>query len=471
MIEQWTGQRVTVMGLGEFGGGLGAVQYLVQQGAIVTVTDLRTAEELATPIRQLQATSPAAYHLGGHLPEDFTETDLIVVSPAVPQNHHCLHLARLAGIPCTSEMNLFVERSPAPIIGVTGSNGKSTTTAMTHAILQQTGQRCWLGGNIGRSLLPIVSDISPADLVVLELSSFQLDNFRTLQRSPHISVVTNFSPNHLDRHGTLADYRFAKQNILCWQTPDDWAVLSQDDDDVREWPIAGQQLGFGLRDVGLPGAYLRGDLAVWRAPSLSGKPSTEVFFPILDWVALPGTHNLQNALAATCAALIAGADLQAVERGLRGYQALPHRLELVGEWQGRHFYNDSLATTPESAQVALAAFSGRLILFVGGYDKGSDLTALARDIAQKPVAVAVLMGTTGPRLGELIRQFDPTGRVTLLQPQSFEEACAGAVEQSQPGDTLLLSPGCASYDWFRNFADRGDRFRAFVRGLATNSAS
>lgn len=464
MIENWQGRRVTVMGLGQFGGGIGAIQYLVREGARVTVTDAKSAAELKSSLAELQGTPPESCHFGGHEPTDFTHTDLVVASPAIPREHACLQLARQSGVLITSEMNLFWERNPAPVIAITGSNGKSTTTAMTHAILQSSGRRCWLGGNIGRSLLPVVREITPQDLVILELSSFQLEDLQTLGRSPHVAVVTNFSPNHLDRHGTLEQYRAAKQQILRDQSPTDWAVLAEDDADVREWSVCGGRLGFGLSDPGTPGVFLEGDLAVWRSPH----PSTVVRFPITDWLTLPGQHNVLNALAASCAALIAGADLTAVEQGLRGYRALPHRLELVGEWQGRRFYNDSLATTPESSQVALAAFPGRIILFAGGYDKGSDLTAFARDIAAKPVAAVALMGTTGPHLGELIRQFDsidPDPRVATFVAPDFHAAFEWAVEQSQPGDTVLLSPGCASYDWFHNFADRGEQFRQFVQEL------
>ncbi len=447
-------RRVTVMGLGSFGGGLGAVQFLAQRGAQVTVTDNRSAAELSESLAQLAEIPSITYHLGGHQREDFSTADLVVVSPAVPKGNPFLRLAIDSGVTISSEMNLFWELNPACVIAVTGSNGKSTTTAMTHAILNATGRTCWLGGNIGRSLLPHVAEIRPEDVVVLELSSFQLEDLDRLQRSPHVAIITNFSANHLDRHGTLENYRLAKQAILHWQTPTDFAILNQDDADVVAWPTRGRKLFFGLKDMGGEGLFLTGQRsAVFR---FAGRERT---LTVPKWLSLPGIHNLQNALAATCAACALDVPDAAIESGIRGYKALPHRLELVAEVSGRQFYNDSLATTPESAIVALAAFEQPIILFAGGYDKGSDLTEMARAIVAKPVKAVALMGTTGPRLNELLDLFDPEQRVRRTICESFQAAFSWAVSESQPGDILLLSPGCASYDWFRNFVDRGTQFR------------
>ncbi|MDB5339554.1 MAG: murD [Planctomycetaceae bacterium] len=455
-------RRVTVMGLGSFGGGLGAVQFLAQQGARVTVTDNRSAAELSESLAQLAEIPSITYHLGGHQREDFSTAELLVVSPAVPKDNPFLRIAIDAGVPLTSEMNLFWELNPARVIAVTGSNGKSTTTAMTHAILQATGRTCWLGGNIGRSLLPNVAEIQPSDAVVLELSSFQLEDLDRLQRSPHVAIVTNFSANHLDRHGTLENYRLAKQAILRWQTPADFAILNQDDAFVASWSTRGPTLYFGLKDTGREGLFLEGkDHAVFR---FAGQ---ERRLAVPEWLSLPGVHNLQNALAAACAACALEAPVEAIERGLRGYKALPHRLELVAAVAGRQFYNDSLATTPESAIVALAAFEQPIILFAGGYDKGSDLTEMAYAIALKPVKAVALMGTTGPRLNELLDQFDPEKRIRRRVCEDFPTAFNWAVSESMRGDILLLSPGCASYDSFRNFVDRGTQFRDLAVGSSS----
>jgi UDP-N-acetylmuramoylalanine--D-glutamate ligase len=450
------GCKVTVMGLGRFGGGLGAVRFLTARGARVTVTDLLRAEDLSEPLSQLAGCPLEALHLGGHLDADFEDADLIVVNPAVPPTSPYLARARDACIPLTSEMSLFWQFNRSRTIGVTGSNGKSTTTAMTHAILQAAGIASRLGGNIGTSLLPEVDLIGPDEWSVVELSSFQLDDLDRLPASPNVAVVTNFSPNHLDWHGSLSEYRRAKQSILRWQTPDDVAVLNQDDADVRDWSTFGRRLAFGSRDTGHDGVFEQGTDHVLRMDGSQQR------FGLREWVSLPGRHNLANAMGAACAAVAAGADLEAVRRGLEAYRSLPHRLEFVAEVRGRRFYNDSLATTPESAVVGLEAFSEPVILLAGGYDKQIDLSPLAQGIARRAKAAA-LMGQTADLLACLLEEHSTKdGEPPIRECQSFEDAFEWAVDQADPGDVVLLSPGCASYDWFRNYAERGRRFVELV---------
>lgn len=455
-VRELAGKKVTVMGLGSFGGGVGVVGFLVRHGAHVTVTDIRTENDLQGALAMIVDSPPDLFRLGGHDERDFVDADLVVVNPAVPKTNRFVQRAIQAGVPLTSEMNLFWKFNPAPVVAVTGSNGKSTTTAMIHAILSASGRKCWLGGNIGRSLLPEISQIQKSDLVVLELSSFQLEDLDRLRSSPHCAIVTNFTANHLDRHETLENYRAAKQAILRWQNSLDHSILNQDDTDVASWPTRGHRLYFGLTDQGRDGVFLQGKQAVLR------RAQTEWQLPLPDCLKLPGRHNLQNALAATCAAICLNTSNEAVQEGLRNYRALPHRLELVAEGKGRQFYNDSLATTPESAMVALEAFSESIILLAGGYDKGSDLSMMARAIAEKPVMAVALMGTTGPRIGELITNWDPTRRVRQRHCSDFRDAFQWSVAQSTPGTVIVLSPGCASYDWFKNFQDRGDQFRAMA---------
>ncbi len=486
LFSDYRGRRVTVMGLGSFGGGVGAVRFLVEQGAVVTVTDQRTEDQLGEAITELRSSPPAHWHLGRHDENHFTGAELVVANPAIRRDHPLLLRAVAAGVPLTSEMNLFWQRQPGTVLAVTGSNGKSTTTALLHAMLQpaageeliaESGKpssaglslsalnfppSIWLGGNIGRSLLPDVERIQPGEFVVLELSSFQLTDLDRLQASPHIAVVTNFSPNHLDWHSTVDHYRWAKQTLLRWQSAADVAVLNTDDPDVSTWPTNGRRLLFGLADHGGEGTFLRGKQAVWRFQG------HEKSFPLRDWLKLPGRHNLANALAASAAALAAGATFEQVRQGLETYEPLPHRLQFVGKVKGRRFYNDSLATTPESAIVALDAFTEPVILLAGGYDKHVDLSEMAGCIARRAKAVA-LMGQTADTLRELIRRQSPTAAITSEPLVDFEVSFRWAWEHSAPGDVILLSPGCASYDWFRNFADRGERFTRLVGDLASES--
>lgn len=445
-------QQVLVMGLGAFGGGLGAVRFLAQRGARVTVTDQRSSEALADSLRQLEDVPGVDYRLGGHAVEDFQHADLIVVNPAVRRDHPCLQAARDSQVPLTSEMNLFWQWNPARVVAVTGSNGKSTTTAMTHAMLSQSSQRAWLGGNLGVSLLPVVDQIRPQDVVVLELSSFQLEDLDRIEARPDVGIVTNFAPNHLDWHPTLESYRTAKQALLRWQDGSDAAVLNADDQDVSVWPTRGDRLLFGLSDHRQDGVFLASDGSV-----MSRRDGVTTRLPIRESLKLPGRHNLANAMAAACASLRWGIEAPGIAAALAGYEPLPHRLQFVARVEDRVFYNDSLATTPESAIVGLEAFSEPVVLLAGGYDKHVDLSEFAGVIARRARAVA-LMGQTASELRDVIAR-TPGAVCEVSGPlASFGEAFEWAVAVSKPGEVILLSPGCASYDWFRNFADRGSQF-------------
>lgn len=455
--SNWRGKRVTVMGLGSFGGGLGVCRFFAERGARVTVTDLRPAEELRGAVDSLSRWPEIAFHLGGHSETDFRKADLVVVNPAVPADSPYLAIARTAGVPLTTEIVLFWQHCRGRMAAVTGSNGKSTTTAMLAGILKAAGGAVHLGGNIGVSLLPDVERIGAEDWVVLELSSFQLEMLDALHAAPDVAVVTNFSPNHLDRHGTLDAYRSAKQALLRWQHSGQHAVLNADDADVSRWAVRGRRWCFGERDTLGPGLFLHDAHARFRG--LDG--ATEIL-PLPNWVKLPGRHNLRNALAAACAARAVGASAEAVRAGLESYAALPHRLQLVAEGHGRRFYNDSLATTPESAAAAVAAFDVPVVLLAGGYDKGVELSPLVDALGPHVKAIA-LMGQTGGALEELIRrrfeqEAGQPARPRCARCDTFDDAFGWAVAQSSLGDVVLLSPACASYDWFRNFVERGERF-------------
>ena len=460
-------RRVTVMGLGRFGGGLGAVRFLAERGARATVTDLATEAELADVLSQLDGLTIDRLHLGGHVEDDFRDADLVVVNPAVPAENPYLEIARRAGVPLSCEMNLFWQFNRAKVVAVTGSNGKSTTTAMIDSILKAAGMRTWLGGNIGKSLLPDIDNIQADDWCVLELSSFQLEELDRLKAAPDVAVVTNFSPNHLDRHQTLDAYRLAKQSILRWQSSEQVAILNGGDADVRQWPTRGQRWYFG--DCGLensPAMRCISAVSVNSCDATHRRRDDVDVFPLEEWLTLPGEHNLQNATAATAAAFAVGVSIRDVQAGLERYQALPHRLQFVAEVQGRKFYNDSLATTPESVTAALNAFDEPVVLLAGGYDKRVDLAPLAETIASGTKAVA-LMGQTAESLRAVLTA--SAFQSAMSCQRSFDDAFSWAVEHSTPGDVVLLSPGCASYDWFPNFAKRGERFIELVHGLERQS--
>jgi UDP-N-acetylmuramoylalanine--D-glutamate ligase len=416
------------------------------------VTDLKPASQLARAVQELESRRSIRFRLGEHCETDFRDAELLVVNPAVPRDSRFLRIAIDSGVPLTSEMNLFWLHHRGPVIGVTGTSGKSTTTALIHAMLQASGRRSWLGGNIGRSLLPVLDEIGPDDRVVLELSSFQLADLDALRRSPRIAVVTNFCANHLDRHASLDEYRAAKQTILRWQTAGDVAILNGDDPDVSSWVTQGRRITFGADATAVDASVV--------VDAITVRGDGEFRLSRDRRETLPGRHNDLNIAAAALAAHVAGAAAPGIAQGLRDFPGLPHRLEFVGERAGRRFYNDSKATTPEAAIAALAAFDAErapIVLLAGGHDKGVDLTSFAAAIAARAKAVA-LMGATADVLADAVARHAPPVVPRLHCAVSFEDAFEWSVAQSSPGDVVLLSPGCASYGWFENYEERGRRF-------------
>ncbi|MFN9719637.1 MAG: UDP-N-acetylmuramoyl-L-alanine--D-glutamate ligase [Planctomycetota bacterium] len=469
---------VTVMGLGRFGGGVAAARFLAAHGARVTVTDLRSECELQDSLQQLSDVRIDSYELGHHPDHAFAGCQMLVVNPAVRCDDPRVVQARQRGVDVTTEIDLFLRHNSAAVIAVSGSNGKSTTTALIHHLLtharptepcvegsgtrQKLNPRVWLGGNIGVSLLPDLPDIHQEDLVVLEVSSFQLEFLRQNGFRPQIAVLTNFSPNHLDWHGTLDAYRRAKQGLMDGQSSDDVAIVPSEEIEgdlmVRPWRVRGHRFVFGTRDDGSDGVFIiEGDITL-RAAQGAYEESFRLSVPSQ----LPGIHNRWNVAAACCAAWQAGADPSCFSQALRSFQPLPHRLQKVADVAGRQFWNDSIATTPESAMMALRVFSGNVVLLAGGYDKGQDLTEFAKAIASRTRAV-VAMGQTANTLHSLVNSGSIKTRIGVRIARDFPDAFAQAVALSREGDIVLLSPGCASYGWFRDYRERGDLFTEFAR--------
>lgn len=447
------------MGLGLFGGGVGVAQFLAKQGALVTVTDLRNVSELSSAIKQLEGL-PVSYKLGGHREEDFINADMVIVNPAVPDNSKFIHIARNNHVPLHTEINIFFTLCPAPIIGITGSNGKSTTTSLIGKILQQTSRITWVGGNIGRSLLTNLEEIKPQEIVVLELSSFQLKELSSIKKSPHISIVTNISPNHLDRHTGMDDYIQAKKSIVTYQKPENYAILNYDDPELRKWEkeCKSHVLWYSTRQR-VKGAFIKDSSIVLFT---NGQERGIV---CISKIKIPGIHNLQNILAASCAAHLAGASEQHIERIITNFGGLEHRLEFVREVQGVRYYNDSKATTPESAIAAMRAFQEPVVLIAGGIDKGSNFEKFAETCRQQTKAV-VLIGKTAPKIQELILQkMDGEKKPSIFTSNTFKEAFQQAHAIAKTGEIVLLSPACASYDMFLNYEERGKQFKNMVQAL------
>lgn len=457
MEQSFAGRRVSVMGLGTFGAQIAAVRFLAAAGADVTVTDLRTAEVLQASLEQIADLPNVRLRLGGHDQRDFLETDLLVVSPAVRPENPFVQAARAAHIPVTSEIRLFWDRCRAPIVGVTGSNGKSTTASLIHDILAADGRRVWLGGNIGRSLLLQVDDIATGDWVVLELSSFQLADLDVDHRSPRVAVVTNISPNHLDWHGSQQAYVHAKQTLLRWQGADDLIIRRREAPEA-DWPARGRCCWCGERDQ--PGLTARLDRDDGRLHLLSRHESIS----FADCPGLDGAHLQTAALLAATAGLSMDASTRAIRTALQSFAGLPHRLQECGGWQGGRVINDSASTTPESTIAALEALPPPLVLIAGGAEKGSPLPPLAQAIARHARG-AILIGDVRQKLSDELERLICTqaaGRdgslEFVMQADTLAEAVQQARRHSRPGETILFSPGFASGSMFRNFEHRGETF-------------
>lgn len=464
----YKGKRVTVMGLGLFGGGVGSARFFASNGAQVTVTDKRNEADLRPSIEAL-AEYPIRYVLGRHDSGDFRGADIVVVNPGVPIDSPLVTMARGAGARIEREINLLFQLTPNnPKLAVTGSNGKSTTTALLGEMLKVADARTLVGGNIGKSLLGDVASLEPGAPLVLELSSFMLEGMRELEESPQVAVVTNLSPNHLDRHATLENYYMAKRAIIDYQHPGDIAVLNADDPELSQWGAhcKGRVIWFStLHEPEGDAAFLDGSKLVVRIQD------EEEVVALRQALRLPGAHNIANALAACAAALAHGVKPWQIAEVLSTFGGLPHRLEMVARSEANvAFYNDSIATTPESAICALESFEGPITLIAGGYDKGSAFDELGRAIARKARRV-ILLGATAAKIEEAIGR---ASRELLRGPQilharGLEEAAKLAAAGSVPGEVVLLSPACASYDMFRNFQERGELFKHLARTLATAS--
>ncbi|MCX5685750.1 MAG: UDP-N-acetylmuramoyl-L-alanine--D-glutamate ligase [Planctomycetota bacterium] len=440
------------MGLGLFGGGVGAARYLAGLGAHVTVTDKKDAKTLAPSIKALEGL-PVTFHLGGHSAADFAQAAAVVVNPAVDKKKsEFVAKAVAAGIEITSEMNLFIEACPAAVLGVTGSSGKSTTTALVGEMLRRS-RPSRVGGNIGKSLLEELGAIGPKEWVVLELSSFQLEDLGPLGWSPQIALATNLSPNHIDRHGSMAAYVEAKRNIVRFQSPGAAAVLNADDEILRAWQADAQARGSrvvwfsGSRPLA-EGVFADGRKIVFR---LGAK---EERLDLTGRIRLLGRHNLANIAAAAAAARLLDVPVEAIGDVVAGFRALRHRLEPAGRLGGVLFVNDSKATTPLAVRASLDAFDGPSVLIAGGRDKGMDMAPMIEAIRRKARAV-VLIGEMAGAVAQAIGSGGPH----VERAASLPEAVGLAAGLAQPGDVVLLAPGYTSWDMFDNYEQRGDAFR------------
>ena len=450
---------MVVLGLARQGKAL--ARYLAARGAQVTVSDLKPAAALQSERDEL-SDLPLRFALGGHPPALIDQADLVCLSGGVPADLPLARQAAARGLALSNDSQIFLEACPAPTIAITGSAGKTTTTALVGAIAERalagSGRRAWVGGNIGRPLLAELPSIQPADWVVLELSSFQLE---LMTRSPHVAAVLNLTPNHLDRHRTMQAYSEAKARILDFQAPGDVAVLGRDDAGAwaLRWRVRGRLLSFGAgRPAAGEGAFLAGG-RLWLRDEVR-----EAAVCPLEAVPLRGAHNLLNVAAACTLAQAAGFEPAAMDEAVRAFRGVPHRLEFVRRVRGADWYNDSIATAPERALAAIQAFDEPLVLLAGGRDKDLPWQVLARAIAAR-VDHLVIFGEAAGKILAAIAAAAGSRPETIEVAPTLEAAVQAAARRARPGDVVLLAPGGTSFDEFVDFAARGERFRALVEAL------
>jgi UDP-N-acetylmuramoylalanine--D-glutamate ligase len=437
-------------------------RYLATRGAQVTITDQRPLEQLSEAVNHL-ADLPITWACGGHPLELLDGIDLVCPSGGVSLAIPLIQEALQRGIPLSNDSQIFLDACPCRTIGITGSAGKTTTTTLVGSMAAQAlGEgRVWVGGNIGVPLLAHLDQIQAGDLAVIELSSFQLE---IMTASVDIAAVLNITPNHLDRHGTMAAYLAAKSRIITCQTPGDVAVLGRDD--PGSWSlrplVPGKLLSFGFESSlsGEAGAYLDGEQLMFC------DQRTEVVLMPRSVINLRGDHNLQNVLAACTIGWAAGLPVEAMRAAVETFHGVAHRLELVRTLRGVAWYNDSIATAPERAMAAIRSFREPIVLLAGGRDKNlpwDDFAALVRE----RVDHLVLFGEATEKVARAIGQVKPGNRpYTLLRCRGLREAVMAAAEVAEAGDVVLLSPGGTSFDEFRDFEQRGEAYRQWVLELS-----
>jgi UDP-N-acetylmuramoylalanine--D-glutamate ligase len=443
------GKKVLVVGLGK--SGLAAALFLRRHGAQVTVSDVRSAEALAKDIPAL-LDEGIMVETGGHGLLTFRRQDLIVVSPGVPLNTPELAQVRSFGLPVIGELELAARFLKGKILAITGSNGKTTTTALVGEILQKAGVPTLVGGNIGVPVISLAEQSTDATWSVLEVSSFQLES--TQRFHPSIAVILNITADHLDRHGSFENYALAKERIFAAQDGNDFVILNADN--ARSAQAAARSFAkvyfFSIEHPVLRGAWVEEGFLVFRP----GKDEPIEKVMPLNGIPLKGAHNVENVLAAVCAARLTGASIAEIRAAVEGFKAVEHRLEFVAKVNGVDFYNDSKATNVDATAKAVASFSNGIHLIMGGKDKGSDYTQLAQLLRARVRAIYTI-GSAAAKIESQLR-----GVVTLHSCETLDAAVSAAASAARPGEVVLLAPACSSYDQFENYEQRGKVFKELV---------
>jgi UDP-N-acetylmuramoylalanine--D-glutamate ligase len=449
-------KRVLVVGLGK--SGKSAALFLRDCGARVTVSDVRSAEALAGEIPAL-LDAGIMVETGGHGLLTFRRQDLIVVSPGVPYDTPELKQVRAFGLPIIGELELAIRFLQGQVVAITGSNGKTTTTALLGKIFADSGVPTLVGGNIGTPVIDLIAQSTPQTVSVLEVSSFQLET--VVEFRSHIAVVLNITQDHLDRHGTFENYAAMKARITAQQTAEDFFVLNAEDKPTQMLAARtrAQVFWFSGRRAIKQGAFVHGESVVFL-PRENAKP--EPVMPLAQ-IPLKGAHNVENVLAAVCAARLGGVAAESIRASVAGFKAVEHRLEFVATVRGVSFFNDSKATNVDATKKALEAFPGGVHLILGGKDKNSDYTELA-DLIRARVKIVYTIGSAAEKIERHL-----TGVVKIVSAGTLDSAVRQAAQLAVAGDVVLLAPACASFDQFTSYEHRGRVFKELVQGLAGGS--
>ncbi len=456
--HNYSGTRALVVGAAR--SGIAVAEYLLARGASVVLTDVKAESQLSAAVGSLRSMAPEGrlvFELGAHREESFTDCDMVVVSPGVPLSLHFLERSRRAAIPVLAEVELAFRHLKGRIIGITGSNGKTTTTVLVDEMLRGAGLKCHAAGNVGKPLISLVPASTAEGLYSVELSSFQLEGIDRFR--PAIAALLNLTPDHMDRYAAFEAYVEAKCRIFMNQGPGDFAVLNADDAATRDVvsQVKSERMYFSRLGTIDLGSFVRGGRVVYRDGS-----SERDLFPVGD-IQLRGDHNLQNVLAASTIAILAGAPHGSLCEVVRRFRGVEHRLEWVAEIDGVEYYNDSKATNVDATVKSLQAFTGGVHLIAGGRDKGADF-AILRDQVRGRVRQAVLIGEAAPKLRDALADAVPT-----IEATDMAEAVGICRRNAEAGDVVLLAPACASFDMFENYEHRGRAFKEIVSALKAAS--
>ncbi len=444
-----TNKTILVVGLARTG--VSCARFLAKQGARVTVTDMKSADNLAGQTAEL-AGLPITWELGRHEESSFLTSDLIVVSPGVPMEHPLLLKAKEQGREIVSEVELASRHISVPLVAITGTNGKTTTTTLLGEIFRGCGYRPFVGGNIGTPLVELAESGEQSDFVVAEISSFQLEWITSFR--PSVAILLNITEDHLDRYGEMSAYMAAKGRIFENQTSDDYAILNMDDPLVAPFAktVKARVFPMSQKTELNEGIFHRDGIITYR------HHGCEELFPTKDF-RLKGAHNTENIMAALAAALLSGCDASRAGQAVASFSGLRHRMELVRTVNGVEWYEDSKGTNVGSVVKSLESFPGDITLIAGGKDKGGSYEPLA-DLVKERVAHLILMGEAGERIRDALGELTHT----LFAP-TLEDAVTQAHQLTLPGGTVLLSPACSSFDMFLDYEDRANRFIAAVQAL------